>query len=366
MTRTGPNQDINDPETIIELAYLFQQNSNAKGDFLAQSDTQDPNASGLPIVDISIPFKMLDGSTQLLSGDDIDFDDGVYVYNHDLVSSGTIVTYVDLAERFRDYWSLLNDVLDQLADFEYSQDEDIEPNGPFITVFPGGIYSHGSLGGTAYDLTSYSHSPTDPVETPDWDGVGPTDYNQLTYPQLLIALGSIAILRNVSQISWDTDFSYSKETDAFGVFREAEARFGKTEDFGASNEQQYVQFHNPGSTNMSISLFMSVVAKFNTRFSAGVFSWAEIDDLDQYPEPFGGIKSLLPSYEIVGGEKLAPGGTLRFNDTRVIVIPPGKSAFVGGAAAASTGFFSESTTIASVNCVVTLEGQTITHSVSLL
>lgn len=367
MTRTGPNQDINDPETIIELNYLFQQDSDIKGNFLAQSDAQNPNASGLPIIDVSIPFKMLDGSTELLFGRDIDVDDlGEFIYNSGLVFNGTIVTYVDLAERFRDYWNALNNILDQLADFDYSQDEDIEPNGPFTTVFPNGfVFSHGSLGGTAHDLSLYSHIPTESVETLEWDGVGPTDYNQLTYPQLLSALTSISILRNVSQISWNTDYSYSKDTDAFGGTRGANARFGKTEDFISNNEQQYVQFHNPGLTDMHISLSMSIVASFDTTFSAGVFSWAEIDNLNQYPEPFGGTKAFLSSWQTLSDTKTG-GGTLDINDTRVIVIPPGKSAFVGGGASANTTFFTEDKVVASVSCVVTLNGKTITHSVDLV
>ena len=102
--RVGPNQDINNPETLIALAYVFQRQSDDAGDLLAQYNAQNPDiTSGPTIIDVSIPFIKTDGSTQLLHGDSIEPSGDTFSYNTNLVSNSTIVTYVDLAERFRDY-----------------------------------------------------------------------------------------------------------------------------------------------------------------------------------------------------------------------------------------------------------------------
>ena len=358
MARIGPNQDINDPETIINLAYVYQQMSNDKGDFLAQSNAQDPNAEGPPIVDVSIPFSIFDGSTELLFGSDISFDEG-YIYDTDLVSRSVILTYVNLAERFREYWSTLNNVLGQLSNFEYSQDEEIPPAGPFTTIFPGNvIFTHGSLGGTSHEQTSYSHLPTESRPIPEWDGVGPTDYNQLTYPQLLSELSGIAILRNEVQISWDTDYSYSHITDSIGSVQVISARLGKDENFISNIEQQYVQFHNVGLTTINVELSISVIGSFDGVANIGVASWAEIGDLNDYPDPFGGIKSLLPSYVASGEDFPGGGGVKSINVVRTTEIPPGKSAFIGGLASGGSNFGA----VGTVNIVLILDGQTLTHS----
>lgn len=360
MARVGPNQDINDPTTIIDLAYQYQQSSDEFGDFLAQFIAQDPNVSGSPIVNVSIPFKMTDGSTQFILGSDIDFDD-IYTYDTDLVSNATILTYVDLAERFRDYWESLNGVLDQLGDFDYLEETDIDPKGPTSVDLGAGITrTHGSLGGTEFTKQSYSHSPSGSLPTPSWSGIGPTDYNQMTYPQLLSALQSMDIGRTSSQVSWDTEYWYDKLTDAGGTIRSVLARFGKDESFSSVDSEQYVQIYNHESSPIEITLSISISATFDQAFSIGYSSWAEIDDVDVYPEPFGGLKHLLSSFESSSVTIPEPGGPTTISNTRIIEIPAGKSAFIGGTGAAATTLGAPG--IGDVSITIILNDQTLTHS----
>lgn len=362
MGRTGPNQDINDPTTIIDLAYNFQQLSNSYGDFFQQSQSQNPNTSGSPIVDISIPFEMSDGSTKLLQGSDIDYIDG-YIYDSGLISNAHIGTYIYLAEIFRDYWETLNSVLDQLNDYDYLQEDDIDPEGPTIVDLMFGTRIHGSLGGIAYNNGSYSHSPPASFSIPIWDGVGPTDYNQLTYPQLLTQLQTLDLLqRNVSQKIWDTIYWYDKFSDADGDVKSVSAIFGKSREYVPPLNQQYVQIYNYGSGTIDIELYTTITATFYTRFSTSISSWAEIDDINSYPDPFGGFKYLLSSWMSETVEKLAPGGTTTLSNTRIIEIPPGKSAFIGGGAGAGTTFGIGGT----VDITIVLNDKTLTHSVNVV
>ncbi len=367
MARTGPNQDVNDPTTIIDVAYQYQQKSDDFGDLLAQSLAENPNVDGDPIVDVTIPFKMANGSTQFIRGVDIDFSDGTYSYDTTLVANANILTYVDLAERFREYWATLNSVIDQVNDFDSTRETAIEPRGPFVIDFLSGrTRTHGSFGGTEYDQFFYTHVPSESFPEPTWNGFGPTDYNQITYPELLSELSLINLTRDLaSSQSWETDYRYDQFIDTFGSVRNASVRFTKHEDFAPPIEQQYVQFHNSSDSTITISMSMSVVAVFDTRFGAGIGSWAEIDDLNVYPDPFGGFKSLLPSYLNQGGELLSPGGTLNFSDTREVEIPPGKSAFVGCFASGGTTF-GNIATVGTVSVSLTLEDEAIALEVSVV
>lgn len=346
MARIGPNQDINDPITIIDLAYKFQQQSNRKGDFLAQSNAQNPNVTGSPICDISIPFKMINGSIQSLQGDNIDYDEG-YIYNTDLVSNATIITYINLAEQFRDYWKILNNILDQLNDYDYLQEIDIEPEE---IIVPDG--SHGTLGGTKYIKTSYSHLPSESLSIPEWKGIGPINYNQLTYPQLLSQLQTINVERNISEeIAWETNYLYSKAIDDTGDVRGAAAGLGSN----------YIQFYNNTLSPINISLFIDITAIFDSRFDTSYSSWAEISGVNCYPT---GNVWLLPSYISYNEEKLSPGGTTTLSTNRTIEIPPKKSAFIGASAGAGTTFGSF-LTIGTVNIEIVVKDQTLTYLVDV-
>lgn len=363
MARIGPNQDINDPTTIIQTAFEYQQKSDSAGNFLAQFNARNPNVTGSPIIDISIPFKMEDGYTQFLEGSNIDLDDEKYIYDENLVSNSTLVTYVDLAERFRIYWATLNNVLDQLDDYSYLQETDIDPEGPFVVIIGGNTRTHGSLGGIAYDQESYYHLPSGSLSTPAWTGVGPTNYNQLTYPQLLNELYAIDIQQSSSSAIWDTIYWYDKNVDNSGDVRGATAFFGK-ERIISPIDQQYIQFHNGGSSAIEIEMSINISATIDSRFSTSYSSWAEIDDINSYPDPFGGLKSLLSSYISYTEEKLSPGGTTTLSTTRTIEIPPGKSAFVGCGAGAGTSF-GTIITVGTVDIIIILNGETLTHSANL-
>ena len=225
MSRVGPNQDINDPTTIIDLAYQYQQDSEDKGNLLAQFNAQDPSVSGSPIVNISIPFKKIDGSTELLEGSDISYD-GSYSYDTSLVANSTLVTYVSLAERFRVYWETLNDVLDQLGDYDYSQESGVNPEGPYEAPRSGFSHFVGSYGGITFAETSYSHLPSSKLDTPTWSGSGPINYNQNTYPQLLHELNGVSGQRSLTEETWDTIYWYYKNIADSPFAGQGVTRFG--------------------------------------------------------------------------------------------------------------------------------------------
>lgn len=355
MAREGPNQDINNPITLIDLAYKYQYVSDGHGIFLAQSIAQDPTATGSPIINVSIPFKKTDGSTELLYGSDISYDDG-YIYNSGLVFNSTIVTYIDLAERFRNYWNILNNVLNQLNDFQTIVETSLDPEGPFVIDFGTlGIRTHGSLGGTSYQQTSYYHSPSQALLTPTWSGYGPTNYNYITYPQLLTELQNITISRTETSITYETVYWYDKLADTSGSLQGARATFGKDPDY-APIEEQYIQIYNNESTTMNVNLSIDISATFDSSCSVYCYSWAEIDDIDNYPDPPFGDKSLLSSYE---SNTVSGSGTVTLNIDRTIEIPAGKSAFIGGGA---TSFLFG--VLIQIDITVILNDQTLIHSVT--
>jgi hypothetical protein len=184
MTRVGPNQNINDPTTIVGTAYEYQQQSNSIGDLSART-LNNPDATGPPIIDISIPLKMENGTTQLLQGSDINLVDGEYIYDKNLVSRATLVTYVNLAERFRDYFETFGDALSALSDSEDLNNTDVPPITPIIEPIGGfAISTSGSYGGKIFNERSLVFGKSIP-DTPVWLGDGPTNYNFGTYPQLL-------------------------------------------------------------------------------------------------------------------------------------------------------------------------------------
>lgn len=363
MARVGPNQDINDPTTIVDVLREFHITSLGAADFLASSNAQNPNVRNFsPLIEVSIPFQKVDGSTQLLLGSLSGVADTL-ILNSDLIFNSVINTYINLAERFRDYWEIFNNVLDQLNDFDFLGTTEIEEEETTVNLGGGQTRIHGSLGGTANTFSEFSHSPPQSLLTPDWTGDGPTDYNQNTYPQLITEVRKLNIQRTVLQRKWDTIYWFGKFTDGSGSVRSASARFGKSESFGPPLNEQYIQIHNSGLSIIEIELSLEISASFNTRFSAVLTSWAEIGDINVFPDPFGGFKFSLDSFISESQELLAPGGTINLDATRTVEIPPGKSVFMGCTAGASTTFGGSS--IASVDITLILDNQTITHSADL-
>jgi len=358
MTRTGPNQDVNDPTTIIELAYEYNATSQSLGDFLAQSIAEDPSVTGSPIVDVSIPLKIEDGSSVLLYGSDITYD-GTYHYDQDVVAKANILTYVGLAERFRDYWESLNAVIDSLSDFTTISETGISPEiyGSGISVFPY-TRTYGTSGGISYTLNSFTHSPTSSLETPEWYGSGDTNYNQATYPQLLSELQLIEVTRTFAiEDTWETNYRFELLVDDSGSQRSASLSCPLTNAYTSVLENQYVQIYNSTTSAINISLSADVTISTDDICSLGVGSFGEIDDLNIYPDPLLGDKSLLSSY--MSSSKTTSGAD-SLSHTRNISIPAGKSAFIG--VGASVNFAAFVGTYAIVDIVVTLNGYTFSYS----
>ena len=182
MARVGPNQDINDANTLIELLLAYQTKSELIGNLLAQYLEEDITAEGPPIVNISIPRKLFDGSTQLLEGSD------AKLFNQDEISNAlsnsVLVTYVDLAERFRDYFEIFRETLLSISDTENTTEE-ILPSVPGEEPFPGSYPTTllGSEGGIETQIQTINFTISAP-DIPAWSGSGPTNYNSGTYPQL--------------------------------------------------------------------------------------------------------------------------------------------------------------------------------------
>ncbi len=182
MARVGPNQDINDANVLIELLLAYQTKSELIGNLLAQYLSEDINAEGPPIADISIPRKLFDGSTQLLEGSDAKLFSQDEISN--ALSNSVLVTYVDLAERFRDYFEVFRDTLLSISDTE-NRTEEIIPSVPGEEPFPGSYPTTllGSEGGIETQIQTIHFTISAP-NIPVWSGSGPTNYNSGTYPQL--------------------------------------------------------------------------------------------------------------------------------------------------------------------------------------
>lgn len=379
MVRVGPNQDINNPATIIELSRLYDQSSDDLGRFLAESNAKDPNVSWKPIADVSIPFKMLDGSVKLFHGSGVNRDNAgsILTYDTDLVANAVISTYVNLAERFRGYWVLFNNVLDQLADWSHISESIIMPGVFFnVTLDNGGTQSRGTLGGINITETTVTHlnlHPSSPL--PEWSGVGPTNYNAGTYPQLLKELDNVLVTRqtNISQI--ETNFKYLTWNDQPDILRFlmsslADSTF-KVGSLTITNEAapngQFVQLYNPTSSDVNVDFSLHIDASFdlgtvapgslNTDIGISLISWAEIGTKNAFPTPSGNIKTNFPSTQIsqfnFPGANGIFGGTSFLDMNRTIVIPSERSAYVAGVAIALTVF----TGGGSVNTTITLDSR---------
>jgi len=370
MARVGPNQDINDSDTILSTATSYQNVSDIHGNLAAQSAAQNPSASGPPIVDISIPLKMSDGSTQQLDADDIGSPE-----TGELVSNATIVTYIDLPERFREYWELLNASLDQINDYEFLTEEDIDPE---IIIGGGGDDGElGTLGGTSFTLTSQTFFPSnqEPKPTPEWTGEGPTNYNNITWPQLLSELGGIAIVANPPTItSWETDYRYMKSQRATSQpGAEIGSWAGPDTEFAPGDSS--VQFYNDSASSIfidySASASYSAIARvidpdpdpsFPDEVTLGIHaeSWAEIRNLNDYPTGVMGVH--YPSFQQMSDFAVAGTGsveTVNVSISESVEVPPGKSVFIG-VRTKRTGN-GPPLAIGSWTTTIQVEDETITH-----
>lgn len=342
MTRAGPNQDINNPKTIIALAHVFQVKSDTIGDYLAKSNAQSFYVNGPPIVDVFIPFNKTDGSIQNLHGTNIEQDGAEYLYDTNLVSNSIINTYINLAERFRSDWELLKSSAELLQNFENITDTEIIYPLP-STPIPGNppIYTtSGTMEGVRYnyELTSFStHIP----DTPVWSGSGPTNYNYNTYPQLDLEINNLQvdishILNPQEKIYYWIDVYKSVYDDFFS---------GDHEIWGTNNFVRYttsssdndVQIQIPNFSNFDITININGEASYSRSSNVNMFSDEEFVLVSSnvaigphdLPYDFRNFVLEKDSDNVPRGLYLGPtSASLSVSHNRDITIPPNRSAFI--------------------------------------
>jgi len=350
--RSGPNQDINDPTSLIELSYVFQQTSDSFGDFLRISDTQNlDDFDGDPIVNVSIPLLLEDGSTSEYFASGITTSGEVFIYDTSLWATALIITHINLPERFRDYWAEINNTINQLNNFVSSTD--IPPEGPVIAdLGDGRIRTHGSLGGEDFDLGIFD--PTSPYDTPSWSGSGPVNYNSGTYPQLLNEITNLNI--SLFQQEWDTIYLYDSLKDSNGSVLSLFVSFGKGIDFVPPQIERWIQIYNYTEDDIDIDIDgEATIITGNAASGRGVFSIAEIRDLNDFP-PNLLLDSSYSSYDIATGS--GPGSVIY---SRTVTVPSEKSVFIKVRASIGTTFGSPF----AGNVSVEIEDQAISDNISV-
>lgn len=364
--RVGPNQDVNNPTTLINLGYEFNRISEELGIALEIYNTKDLSASGDKITDIIIPLKLSNGNTSNYDTVNIDFIGGSFDYDKDLWGTATILTYVDLAETFRDYWDTLNNVLDTIAGPINSVTSTAgTTEGPIvINLGFGVIRTHGSIKVTDYTLTTFHFEPSGSFSTPTWLGEGPTNYTYQTYPQLLSQISLLEPSTTIDSFdSWDTTYWYDKFNDTTGSVIRCSVQFGKDRLFTSELEEEWVQIYNYEDTDIEvdISASISVTTSNGLSASAGVSSVAEIGDLNDFPD---GISSSFASFQSDSTSVGTEGGTASTSQSRTITVPSKKSVFIRVVSSAGTTFFFVGGSI-QISAQVDIEDQTQTNSLFL-
>jgi len=272
--RSGPNQDINDPFTLIQLAYEYQRVSNNLGAFKILSETQSIEVfNPPPLTDIIIPLYLENGNIEEFFGDTIiKVSDTLFIYNSGIWEETTILTYIDLAESFRDYWNLFNTTMDELENYVYTATSGIDPQIPIgtgLNIF-NGYTETGQLGGTEYRQTDQIFSPNEGVDEPIWSGFGPTNYNEITYPQLLTALSDVDVqLFSITSDPFETKYWYRKDEIpgvSFPYTSDVSLRMGRG--FGdALDSLPVITIYNFGDDTVNIAL--SATASVSASSPAG-------------------------------------------------------------------------------------------------
>jgi hypothetical protein len=362
INRVGPNQDINNPTSLIELAYAFQQKSNNFGTFFHIFQTQDINDwSGGPIFNINIPLLFEDGSTIEYPASEITSEDDILVYDKNLWSNGLIITHINLPEKFRDYWSGINNILELVKD-GFIKETSISGTGPFVITFnPGETRTHGSLEGSHFLQADFI--PDQSNTTPEWSGSGPINYNSGTYPQLLNEVNNLNI--GIVERPYDQNYWYDKYNDGFGSIVFSRAQFGKNLDFIPPLNQQWIQIHNYDLLNsITVNISASVSINGELSASASVHSVAEISGINEFPD---GISSSFASYQqnitTIFGASGSPDSSFS-TQSRSIEVPPDKSVFIRVLSVGASTFFSSGLNFDVTNSV-TINSKTITNFIDL-
>lgn len=338
MARAGPNQDVNDPTTMLEVGKSFYDKSVDFGILQAVSNTGNPNATGSPVTSITIPLKLFGGSTYFLDCSRIT---DQFTVDEPRLGLSVINTYIDLAERFRDYYEVLKASLIGLSDHHSESSTSIAPIASGSTPpTPPGFMTHasGSFGGISYDIDFVLFS-TSYDDTPVWSGNTPTNYNINTYPQLLESVNGLngAFVDNsdgaVDEVYW-WDRRFGAE-QSFGASPPAKATRIRLEDrfqepSGFPNN--YIQIVNPSPTSdkiIDISMTADYTGLCNDAFATRdeTAQLSIIFGLGQYNDPTSVSPSSIHQLQSFTGSF---SGTRNINLTlsHEIVIPPKMSVFV--------------------------------------
>lgn len=235
MARVGPNQDINDPTTILEVGKAFYNKSVNFGTLNAVSTTQNPTATGIPTPTIIIPLKLENGSTHDLYCSRITDE---FTVDEPNLGRSVINTYIDLAERFRNYWLTMRTILNNLNDYLDLDYDTVSPHATGSNEYWGYVTGvSGSFGGKSHTEESLIFTTTIP-DIPAWSGYGPVNYNYNTYPQLLNVINEIdgsflyRYLENINEIYY---WKYSEGVQSvFGASPSMRIYVGSAFDAGIS------------------------------------------------------------------------------------------------------------------------------------
>lgn len=346
MARVGPNQDINDPTTILEVAFEYQQESNLIGDMLAKSIQVDPNATGPPIIDVFIPFKKTDGSTELLQGSDIEIDpNGGFIFDEDLVFNSNILTYISLAERFRANFITLRDALLGISDVEDTDITNVDPTTESTTI---GFRTEdfGSKGGKIFTIDEIIFNKNIP-DIPIFSGSGPTSYNFGTYPQLLDLIESMTVNAFGTQEVIEEIYHFGELTGADEQFPagpfftqvETGASYNGIEDeFFLDFQKLFPEIQIPNLSSSDKTINISATADYIRALTGTVF-FTTIDERAQVflrhriadfnSNDFSNVVIVQEIDEFNPFPGIALSGTLNLSASldENIIIPPNKSLF---------------------------------------
>ncbi len=351
--RVGPNQDVNDPSLLVEVGYEFNRISKNIGSGLAISQSQNPNASGSKIIDIIIPLNIFNGTTISFDCKNIIRNEELNIFDYDKIlwSSGLINTYINLAERFRDYWNTLNNTIGDLQSFGITEEINVSPHptgsytyliDPIFTVISG------SLGGKSFNINNTIFNPEDSFTSPAWSGSGPINYNSGTYPQLLEEILKLEVNISTVNIGTWSEIYYWINGEAqeltFGGNPHARMVFLEDDFYGfinpSSSNIQWIHIHNSGIVNQTVNI--SALTTYNRTFfalstsnneSAIAESYVIISGISFSPPATLFAASLIPGVwiqEIDSFSSPSTNGSLSLlaSHARIVTIPPNLSAFI--------------------------------------
>lgn len=283
---------------------------------------------------ISILFKLLSGENiAIASNQSFDWE------------QATINTYINQPERFRNYWRIINNFANSISHdndipTEYVFDigdencsttiiddvlDDREDERTLTRKFQQRICTFPlDLEITSLEQPSVEY---DRLDEPIWIGVGPINYNAITYPQLqdefINLINAIQLISNtvVSSIDYDATFRYQEQILHFTYSNMTQHPLSPVSFTSASQSlddgeaSPYFFIFNPTEEDLEITVFVSL--KVTPLGSPGVNHVISRQIKVGSDEVF---KSTGGGYH--WSEVDALGGT--FSDTKIVTIPPGE------------------------------------------